>query len=82
MDARIIGILELLRHKDVRVFRRHPAHQLHRAFDAGARRRQDQFRAQSANQLLALFAHIFRHHNPHPVAFQLPDQRYPNAGIP
>ena len=81
MAAGIVGVLELLRHEDARVFGRHPPDRLDRALDALVVRRQHQLGPQRPDDLLAFLAHSLGHGDADAVAFQASDQGDADAGV-
>jgi hypothetical protein len=79
--ARVVGVFELLRHEDARIGRGHLGHPPDGAGDAFPIGREDQFRSERADDLLAFLAHALGHDDLHLVALQAADQRDADARV-
>ena len=81
MDPGIVRVFKLLGDKNPGIFRRHLPNPLYRPHNAVFLGSKHQLRPQGFNQLFALFAHVFRHHDLHHIPLEPPYQRDPDSRV-
>ena len=81
MDARIVGVLELMRDEDVGIRGGDLAGALDGAGNTVRVGRQLKFGPQSQDEFLAFNAHPLGHDDAHPVTLHPPDQRQADARV-